>query len=296
MGWLEETVGIRRLADRTILEIGGDDARSWLQGQITNETEGVEPGGSVYGFILSLKGRVLVDVWALMREDDVWLDIPATEVETLVERLDRYIIMEDVDLVHRDDLALWTAQGPKNGALERDGWPSDRLGFGGRVFVTPVSEADAVWSDARTQAEALGGGEIEDEAWARAHVIHGRPRFGVDFSAETYPQETGLTAHAVSFNKGCYIGQETVVMLQNRGKAPKTLWRWRLDTASPPASGSPILHDGRAAGTLTSAVPDGDGTVALGFVKRGFDPEGGDGFLVEGARATPEHPVGQPAS
>ena len=112
LDWLQRSVGVLSLTDRAIISVGGDDAREWLQGQLTNQVEGVEPGDSVYAFVLTLKGRILADVYALVCEDDVWLDVPAVQVGALLERFDRYIIMEDVDLEVRDDLRVITAKGP----------------------------------------------------------------------------------------------------------------------------------------------------------------------------------------
>ena len=295
VAWLEEQVVVRPLPDRAILEVSGDDAATWLQGQLTNQLEGVKPGQSAYGFILSLKGRVLVDAWVLARDDDFWLDVPAVQVPALIERLDRYIIMEDVDLTHRDDLAVVAVQGPRADELTTEGWPSDRLGLGGRVVVAAKSDSDAA-KRLIASAEALGGGSIDDEAWHHAHVIHDWPRFGVDFSDDTYPQETGLAAAAVSFNKGCYIGQETVVMLENRGKAPKALWRWSIETATPPSPGTPILKGDANVGSITSAVPAGAGVAALGFLKRGHDPTVDDVFRIGDATAVPERPVAKTLS
>jgi folate-binding Fe-S cluster repair protein YgfZ len=128
--WLQHSVGVLSLGDRAIISVSGDDAREWLQGQLTNQFEGVEPGDSLYAFVLTLKGRVLADVYALVREDDVWLDVPANAVDALLERFDRYIIMEDVDLDYRDDLRVITAQGPRAGEVAEEGWPADRLGVG----------------------------------------------------------------------------------------------------------------------------------------------------------------------
>ena len=84
LDWLEHSVGVLALSDRAIISVAGDDARNWLQGQITNQLEGVEPGSSVYAFVLSLKGRILGDVHVLVRDDDLWLDVPALQVDALL--------------------------------------------------------------------------------------------------------------------------------------------------------------------------------------------------------------------
>ncbi|UCF47628.1 MAG: folate-binding protein YgfZ [Myxococcales bacterium] len=291
LDWLEHSVGVLALSDRAIISINGDDARAWLQGQITNQLEGLDPGDSSYAFVLTLKGRIMADVYALVREDDVWLDVPAAQVDTLLERFDRYIIMEDVDLVHREDLHVITAQGPRADEVADGGWPADRLGVGGRQWAVPGAELGPELERFTARSNELDGGWISDQAWNHAHVVRGRPRFGIDFGDWTYPQESGLNPVAVSFNKGCYIGQETVVMLENRGKAPKILWRWRIDGPEPPDGQTPIMMAGAVVGEITSAVRDSDGIWALGFLRRGHETKGPEGFAVGGAAARAVGPV-----
>ncbi len=288
--WLEHTVGVRVLDERAVIAVRGDDAREWLQGQLTNQLEEAKAGECIYGFVLTLKGRVLADVWVLVSEAEIWLDVPRLQVDALLERLDRYIIMEDVDLIPRPDLRVIAAVGPRAGELAEGGWPSRRLGLPGRQWVVPDAELDTELDRLRARSRALGGAPLDDATWAEAHIVRGRPRFGVDFGKWTYPQESGLTPVAVSFTKGCYIGQETVVMLENRGKAPKVLWRWQLEGPAPPPAGTAIERAGIAVGEVTSAVEVDDTIHALGFLKRGQDGEM-TGFTIGGAEARPVGPV-----
>ena len=291
LDWLENAVGVLALGERAIVTVGGDDACQWLQGQVTNQLDGVQPGDSVYAFVLTLKGRILADVYVLVRGDGIWLDVPKMQANALIERFDRYIIMEDVDLEMREDLHVITAQGPRANEVAPEGWIADRLGVGGRQWVLPKAELDAQLERFTARARELGGGWVSQEAWSHAHVVRGRPRFGVDFGDWTYPQETGLNPLAVSFTKGCYIGQETVVMLENRGKAPKVLWRWSIDTDEAPEARTPILHADVVVGEVTSAVAT-DGTVsALGFLKRGHESKGPAGFTIGGGAARALGPV-----
>jgi folate-binding protein YgfZ len=292
LDWLESSVGVLAPTDRAIVSVSGEDAYEWLQGQITNQCEGTKPGDSVYAFVLTLKGRVLADVWALFHDDGIWLDAPASQIEALLERLDRYVIMEDVDLEHRADLRLLVAQGPRAGDAAPGGWAANKLGTGGRQWVVPEAELDAELERTTSRAADLGGGRIGEEAWRHAHVVRGRPRFGVDFGDWTYPQESGLTSLAVSFNKGCYIGQETVVMLENRGKAPKVLWRWAIAGDEEPPPSTAITKDGAVVGEVTSAAPAKDGIVALGFLKRGHEPEN-QAFEISGQTAHAIGPVSE---
>jgi len=291
LDWLERSVGVLALSDRAIISVSGDDAREWLQGQLTNQLEDVESGGSAYAFVLTLKGRILADTYALVREDDVWLDVPATQVDALLERFDRYIIMEDVDLEHLEDLRVITAQGARADEVAQGGWPADRLGVGGRQWIVPESKLGSELERLTARCSELDGGWVSDEAWNHALVVRGRPRFGVDFGDWTYPQETGLNPVAVSFTKGCYIGQETVVMLENRGKAPKVLWRWTIDSVEPPAAKAPITLGDLTVGEITSAVLEDESVSALGFLKRGYETHGPESFVIGRAAAHAIGPV-----
>lgn len=291
LDWLEHSVGVLALRDRAIISVAGDDARDWLQGQITNQLEGVEPGSSVYAFVLTLKGRILADVYVLVRDDDFWLDVPASQVGTLLERFDRYIIMEDVDLEHRKDLSVIAAQGPRSGELGDGGWPADRLGVGGRQWIIAHDEVESKLEQLAARCRELDGGRVSEPGWAYAHVVRGRPRFGIDFGDWTYPQESGLNPLAVSFKKGCYIGQETVVMLENRGKAPKVLWRWEIEGSEAPAAKSPIMMKDVVVGEITSAASTDQDALGLGFLKRGHESEGPGGFTIGGAVARALGPV-----
>lgn len=291
LDWLKRSAAVLPLRQRAIVSVRGGEARDWLQGQITNELEGLEPGESVYAFVLTLKGRILADVWALVREEDIWLDVPSARIDALIERLDRYIIMEDVELQLRPDLCIIAAQGPRADEVDRNGWPADRLGVGGREWVVPEVELQSELERLTEASRRIGGGLISEGAWNHAHVVLGRPRFGADFGDWTYPQESGLKAVAVSFRKGCYIGQETVVMLESRGRAPKALWRWAMEADEPPEPGTPITSGGIVVGEVTSAVKEGASVLALGFLKRGHDGHGSERFEVAGRPARALQPV-----
>jgi hypothetical protein len=289
--WLTQSAGIIALSDRAIVSVGGDDAHDWIQGQVTNQVEGVPSGGSVYAFVLTLKGRTLADIYVLMGDDEIWLDVPKAQVEALLARLDRYIIMEDVELEHRPDLGVLAAIGPLAAKVGDGGWPADRLGVGGQQWVVSADALSSERDRLIARCRELGGGLVGEKAWRRAHVLLGRPLFGVDFGDWTYPQETGLNEVAVSFKKGCYIGQETVVMLENRGKAPKVLWRWAIEGLEPPEAKTPIFYGEAVVGEITSAVTEGEGSLAIGFLKRGHEAQGPEGFSVAGRPARALGPV-----
>ena len=165
----------------------------------------------------------------------MWLDVPATQVDALLERFDRYIIMEDVDLEHLEDLRVITAQGARadevvGRRLARGSAWGPEAGNGSSQSRSSRSELERL--DHTVSASSTVDGLATRRGTTPMSSAAG-PRFGVDFGDWTYPQETGLNPVAVSFTKGCYIGQETVMMLENRGKAPKVLWRWAIDSVEP---------------------------------------------------------------
>ena len=118
--------------------------------------------------------------------------------------------------------------------------------------------------------DVLDAPRLDEQEWNALRVERGVPRFGVDFDETTYPQEAALEKRAVSFDKGCYLGQEVVCMLELRGHVKRKLARVALDGASPPAAGSPITDDaGAEIGSLTSVAisPENGQIVGLAMLK-----------------------------
>lgn len=276
--WLTENAGVFVTSDR-VVRIVGDDAQSWLNGQLTADVRTIAVGAAVYGLSTSIKGRVTTDAWAVHGAEGLALVLPATCAEAALTAYHKHIIMEDVELISDGTLRVVTVQGPKaqavvaelDGALQR--FPCGRLyprpGFD--VWV-PAERLEQVVGELARAAQAVGGGLLDEAGWAYAHVALGVPRAGIDFGSETYPQEAGLKARAVSFSKGCYLGQEVVYMLENRGQLSRRLVQ--LTGLPPDATKGDQLFDteGKRVGELTS-VDRGDAgeqapTLALGYVKR----------------------------
>ncbi len=273
---LASSVGVRRLDDVIVVSVSGDDRRAWLNGQITNDIRATQPGDAVYALVVTLKGKVVTDLFVLDRDDDLALIVPRSAVDPLIAQLDKYIIMEDVELRRLDELAVLSAQGPAAHAAVvaasiagAQSYPCDRLGTGGYDLLVPRDDADAAFAALSRAAEAAGGAAVDEGSWMLASLRRGLPRFGVDFGERQYPQEAGLRERAVSFSKGCYLGQEVVCTLESRGQLVRKLVL--LDASDAPAAGTLLtLADGAEVGTVTSAMRDpatGRG-LALGYVKR----------------------------
>jgi folate-binding protein YgfZ len=260
-------------ADRAVLAVRGGDRLSWLNGLVTADLAplGAKDAPAVYGLAVNKTGRILADLYAVADEGRILLAVPEDAREDLAASLDHYLVMEDAEVTREDGLAAWVAHGPGAGkvlaaarAAGGAGGALDVTGLGGAVVVgAPASVAGAV---EKATLEA-GGAVGDDAAWNALRLGRGVPRFGADFDKTTYPQEAGLEKIAVSFNKGCYLGQEVVCMLEMRGHVKRRLARLRLaEGAGVPAKGTSVTDPaGTAVGEVTSAAPSPDGGHVLAF-------------------------------
>lgn len=225
------------------LLVSGPDRIEWLQGLLTNDIAALTPGGGCYAAYLTPQGRMLGDMRVLHLGATVLLDVVAEARETLLSRLDQFIIMEEVTLADAsDDLGCVMVAGPtasdvlsgllsvERTALEAltehhhlavsyagaDGWcaATHDTGDGGFDVYLPIATSSA-FLQALTDAgvSPLGPNEA-----LTARVEAGRPRFGVDMDDDTIPLEAGIEGRAISFTKGCYVGQEVVIRVLHRGK------------------------------------------------------------------------------
>ncbi len=273
---LVSSAGVRRLDELVVVRVSGDDRRTWLNGQITNDVRTTQPGDAVYALVVTLKGKVVTDLFVLDRDEDLALIVSRSAADALIAQLDKYIIMEDVELSRLDDLAVLTAQGPAaQAAVEAASianaqrYPCDRLGTGGYDLLVPRDDVDTAFAVLSRAAESVGGAAVDEANWTLASLRRGLPRFGVDFGDRQYPQEAGLRERAVSFSKGCYLGQEVVCTLESRGQLVRKLVL--LDASDAPAAGTPLtLADGAEVGAVTSAMrdPATGRSLVLGYVKR----------------------------
>lgn len=270
--WILTSVGVRVRDDLCVIDLDGEDQRTWLNGQISNDVRATKAGDGVYALVLNIRGKILCDLWAIDRGDGFSLVVPVDTRDALRGHLEQYIIMEDVSLSVRDNAVVLSVQGPLAAltvsALSEPAFGCDELGVGGAYVI--VSAKDAATANARLveRASEVGGGSVDDAAYELARLRRAVPRFGRDFDSSHYPQEAGLKQRAVSFSKGCYLGQEVVCTLESRGRLTRKLVAFRVE-GSGAKSGDPIAtHDGGESGTLTSVGTDRDDVRALGYVRR----------------------------
>jgi folate-binding protein YgfZ len=272
--FIRDSAGVRARPELTALHVTGDDRREWLNGQLTNDVRHTKPGESVYGLAVNVRGKILADVWMLDQDSRMTLLVPETSLGTLLESFDSQIIMEDVELAHAPELRVLSVQGPRASEVVAglaNAFPGDELGHGGSLLIVPHDERAGLEARLLQTAAAHGGGPIAEADWELARLRAGRPRYGVDFDEKNYPQEAGLGTRAVSFQKGCYLGQEVICTLESRGRLSRQLVRVRVPGAAAVQAGEDVLDAAEAiVGRVTSVAVDqqADCTLALAYVKR----------------------------
>lgn len=200
----------------SVLRIRGADRFSWLQGQVTND---VHAAGTLHAFRLDAQGRIEAEVRGIRVDDAILLVTDASRADALAKSLDRRIVMEDVEVSIDRSIAVIGVYGAEvdPSLLDAPSLASRRFGENGREWIVAASDVGSRISEL---VESTHGERANLEALDRIRIRNGYPRLGVDFDA-ALPQETGLTRSTVSFSKGCYVGQEPVVMLEHRGKPPR---------------------------------------------------------------------------
>ena len=268
-------------ADLATLIVTGQDRVSWVNGLFTCDLAKRAADQAVYGLAVGRNGRVLSDATIVVDDASarVLVAVPSTVVASLRAHLEHYLVMEDAEMAAlTDGFTAWGLHGAGSAAVLDAacsaggvGGCLDRTGLGGAFVLAPVDRSAAV-REAIERAVATAGGSVGDEAgWEALRLERAVPRFGVDFDDRTYPQEASLEKTAVRFDKGCYLGQEIVCMLELRGHVKRKLVPLVLDRGAPPVRGVAVTDDaGATLGEVTSAgsSPTLGRTVALAFVKR----------------------------
>ena len=289
---LTEDVGLVDRSERGKLALTGPEAKAFLNGQVSNDVEALEPGTGLYAALLTNKGKMLGDLRVIDTSAELWLDTERVALQALFDTIRRGTVGWRVEL-HKRTLqqALLSLVGPR--ATEAVGGPvgpehANRItDIGGAQALLIATDAgvDVVCAteEAAAVRAALGVPEVPAAAAEVVRVEAGRPRYGIDLDDGTIPQEAGLNERAVSFTKGCYVGQETVARLHYRGKPNRHLRGLRLSTAV--ASGTPLTLGEREVGRVgSSVVSPRHGPIGLALVRREAAP--GDKLAAGNATAT----------
>jgi tRNA-modifying protein YgfZ len=283
-----EGVGLVDRSDRAKFLVRGGEAADFLQGQVSNEVVELAPGSGCYSTILTAKGKLRTDLRILRGDDYFWLDTEAIGHAVLRHMLQTYTVGRDVQWEDAtSDHAILSLIGPAADSLAEptpaavehsltdtgEGlWVRTDLGLD---LLVSAGKADE-WRD------RLGVEPVSLEAAECVRIESGRPRLGYDMDSETMPQEAGINDRAVSFTKGCYVGQETVARLHYRGKPNRHLRGLKL--SEPADRGGDILLGERVVGRVGSTtVSPRLGPIALALVRREAEP--GSTVTVNGAGA-----------
>jgi folate-binding protein YgfZ len=288
---LREAAGVVDRSARGKLDVLGPDAVEFLQGQITNDVEALAPRQGCYAALLNPKGKILADLRVLaISAEELWLDTEEAALEVLHSSLDRYKIGRRVELRDRTaDRSILSLIGPDarevagvQAPLTKHSFEQRDLGGVQTVMIATDVGLDVVVprGETATVLSALsnrGAVTVSAEATEVVRIESGRPRFGVDMTADNLPGEVGLEDRAVSFTKGCYVGQEPVARMHYRGH-PNRLLRG-LFLSEPVAAGTPVLSGTKEVGKVTSAcVSPALGPIALAVLRR--EVESSDHVLV----------------
>jgi folate-binding protein YgfZ len=282
---ITERCGLLDRSERGKLALTGRDAKSFLQGQVTNDVEALAPGGGCYAAFLTPKGKMLGDLRILDAGEELLLDTERATLQQLFNMIRRFSIGFQVELHKRTlESGLLSLIGPESDALagasalpaaEHAHASVEIAGIPARAIRTDVGVdllCKAEHTDSvRCALEDAGAVPVSEAAVECLRVERGRPRYGPELDDSVIPQEAGLNERAVSFTKGCYVGQETVARLYYRGKPNRHLRGLRLE--GPAVSGDEVSFGGRVVGRLGTVVESPQlGWIALALIRREAAP------------------------
>ncbi|HEY7375085.1 MAG TPA: hypothetical protein VIF57_23185 [Polyangia bacterium] len=294
LGVLARDAALHPDTGRQLCVATGADRVRFLHGIVTGDVAGTPVGGGCLSALLTAKGHVVADMRMFVREDDIWIVVDAGQAEPVAGVLSRYAIMDDFAAVPRPDFALSSLLGPAATArLAAIGVDAARLGAladgprlghamlaakdGAALWVASVRElgTDGFWLGAppavlaavHARLATAGTPELDPAAAEAARILALEPRFGTEITPDYFPMEVGL-GPAIDYGKGCYLGQEPIVRIRDRGHI-----NWRLVGLEIVGPGEPAARDALEsdakpkAGRVTSAarVPGG-GVVALAML------------------------------
>jgi folate-binding protein YgfZ len=248
-----------------VLRVCGPDANTYLQGQFTQELR-VPVGQSAYGLWLDLKGKVLADSQVLKRgENDYLIASFSINAPGLLARLDAYLIADEVEL--EDQTGAWTSillwgdgaddLSPPAGVLA---WPSRRAGLASRQWLVPADALESVRTQVQERATPAGAAAAE-----LARLQAGVPSIPADIGPRDLPNEGSLDESAISYTKGCYLGQEVMARLKNLGQVRRRLHLVR-GNGTPPVPGTALFQGERKVGETRSAAAEGGGFLAMAML------------------------------
>ncbi len=285
---LTTAAGLVERADRTVIELAGAESAEFLQGQVTNDVEALAPGQGCYAALLDHKGKLRADMRVLrLAGDRLLIDAEPAARPVLMHNFQTYSLGRDAKTMDlTGERAVLSLIGPAAREVLRAAPPAHEHAFVegecGLHVATDLGVDLIVGAEQLDDARAVAP-EVPEDAAECLRIESGRPRLGLDMDGSTIPEEVGINERAVSFTKGCYVGQETVARLHYKGKPNRHLRGLRL--TEPAEHGDPILLGEKEVGSVGSAcVSPTLGPIALARVRREANP--GDEVSVAGSPAT----------
>lgn len=273
-------------SDRGFVLVTGEDARSYLQALVSADLDPLEHGMGAPSLLLTPQGKLDVAFRLLVVDDEVWLDSAPGLGAQLKASLDRFRIRVKAEVVDRSDvwgmvsligpkvLDQWT--GPVPSALDAHLLADDLRPDDLRLVRTEVGldlvGPDAAIAAALSSLDRGGWSKVGPVAFDAFRIEHGVPVQPFDIDDKTIPQEAELELDAVSFTKGCFLGQELVCRIDSRGHVNRFLRRFDTIEGDWPARGADVVVDGKIVGALTSVAASEVPTGALGYVRREVEP------------------------
>jgi glycine cleavage system T protein len=297
---VREKAGLIDLSFRVQARMIGDDRISFLQGMVSNDVMALQPGDGCAAMLLTEQGRIVADLRVYALDTCFLLDVDARVKEKMIEALSRFIIADDVEMEDLSDQQVTLAlQGPlASQVLAAAGTlvsltaefrhceavlagTSIRIirasdtGEDGYEILVPHAQAESVWQFLLQAGGPLGLRPVGLTALNTLRVEAGIPWYGLDMDEGRIVLEVGLE-HALSFSKGCYLGQEVVERATARGHINRKLSGLLVQGDTPPASGDKLFHDSQEVGWITSAAvsPRLGRPIALGYVRREYQTLG----------------------
>ena len=321
---LRESAGVMDLSFRSRLCLVGADRARFLHGQVTNDVKKLRTGEGCYAAITTAKGKMESDLNIFALAEELLLDFEPGLTEKISARLEKFIVADDVQIVDAaPHYGLLSVQGLQAEAVVRalgliEEIPTKllgsvkisdatlgeiylvntaRLGANGFDLFVPNNSLGAVADKLIAAAKNFGGRAVGWTAFETARIEAGIPRYGVDMDETCIPLECGLESRAITYTKGCYIGQEVINRIHSVGHVNRELRGLRLavDLKSLPARGEKLFSGGKEVGHVTSAVKSPSfGNLALGYVRREVNQIGSELSLSTAAGAVAVKIVGLP--
>jgi len=282
---------------RAKVELRGRDRAAFLQNFCTNDVVKTPVGAGCEAFLLTAQARIVARLLIYVGSDALWLDADPGRAQPIVQHLQRYLISEQVEMFDRtSDHAQFHAVGPNVAAALACSFPgipvppyelahiafsfadlpaqlrrNSMLGQPGFDIIVPAAKK-ACLKEALT---AAGISPMSPETFEVLRVEAGTPAFGQDIDETNLPQELNRDAQAISYSKGCYLGQETVARIRSYGHVNRLLVGITFEGDSPVPAGAKLLRGGQEVGKVTSGVVSPRfGSIALAYVRRGHNLPG----------------------